>query len=262
MIIVEDLTRFFNSHPAVDHLNFNVPQSLIFGLLGPNGAGKSTTIKMLTTLMPPSSGSASIGGYNIVTQPSKVRAQIGYVPQLVSADSELTGYENLLLSAKLYGISQHVRDQRIEDLLKFMGLTASADMRVNQYSGGMIRRLEIAQAMLHRPAVLFLDEPTIGLDPSARKLVWELVLSLRKEYGTTILISTHDMEEAEHLCDVIGFMNQGCLVAQGVPKEMKAELGSKATLNDVFIHFTGGTMTERGDYAQAAETRRTIHHLD
>ena len=155
-----------------------------------------------------------------------------------------------------------MRKERIADLLKFMELSTSADMLVNRYSGGMIRRLEIAQAMLHRPAVLFLDEPTIGLDPSARKLVWNLVLNLREEFGTTILITTHDMEEANHLCDIVGFMNLGSLVAQGVPKAMKAELGPQATLNDVFIHYTGATMTERGDYAQAAETRRTIHNLD
>ena len=175
-IQVLDLTRRFDALVAVDHLTFSTEAASIFGLLGPNGAGKSTLIKMLTTLLPPTSGTALVAGFDIRQQPKKVRSCIGYVSQMLSADGELTGYENLLISAKLYGIPRgERREPRIEEALEFMDLAGAARRLVKQYSGGMIRRLEIAQSMLHRPHVLFLDEPTIGLDPVAKRSVWERI---------------------------------------------------------------------------------------
>ncbi len=161
-IEVFKLTKYYDSYVAVDNITFKISNGSVFSLLGPNGAGKSTTIKMLTTLLPPSSRTALIEGYDIVQQPSKIREKIGYVPQLLSADGDLTGYENLLLSAKLHGIPKDIRDSKIRSILDFMGLFDSMYKLVNQYSGGMIRRLEIAQALLHEPPVLFLDEPTVG----------------------------------------------------------------------------------------------------
>jgi len=195
------LTRRFGDLTAADHVTLNVPYGAIFGLLGPNGAGKTTIIKMLTTMLEPSEGTAAVAGFDIVKAPAKVRRMIGYVPQMLSADGGLTGWENLDLSAKLYSIGRSERKRRIEEALHFMGLTEFGRKLVKTYSGGMIRRLEIAQAMLHRPAVLFLDEPTIGLDPVARRSVWERLLELRRNFRMTVLITTHGMDEADELCD-------------------------------------------------------------
>ncbi|HET7042032.1 MAG TPA: ATP-binding cassette domain-containing protein, partial [Gemmatimonadales bacterium] len=220
-VVTAALTRRFKELVAVDRLDLTIPTGAIFGLLGPNGAGKSTTIKMLTTLLPPSGGTASVGGCDIVRAPAEVRRRIGYVPQLVSADGALTGEENLVLSAKLYGLDRGVRRTRIAEALDFMGLGDAARALVATYSGGMIRRLELAQALLHRPLVLFLDEPTIGLDPIARRSVWERLLASRREYGTTVLLTTHDMEEAEALCDTLAIMHRGRVAAEGAPAALK-----------------------------------------
>jgi ABC-2 type transport system ATP-binding protein len=187
-IDVFNLTHSYDGIPAVDKISFQVPQGSILGLLGPNGARKSTTIKMLTTLLPPTFGTATVSGFDIVQDPASVRQNIGYVPQLLSADGDLSGYENLLLSGKLYGLSAQCREKRIREVLEFMGLKDSAHQLVNHYSGGMIRRLEIAQALLHLPKVLFLDEPTVGLDLSARQVLWHRIQVLQKQYETTILI--------------------------------------------------------------------------
>ncbi|HUA00897.1 MAG TPA: ATP-binding cassette domain-containing protein, partial [Candidatus Aquilonibacter sp.] len=237
------------------------PHGSIFGLLGPNGAGKSTVIKMLTTLLAPSEGTAFVAGYDIVREPRKVRRKIGYVSQMLSADGDLTGYENLLISAKLYGIPRAERKARIEHALEFMKLAHVKDKFVKHYSGGMIRRLEIAQSMLHHPAVLFLDEPTVGLDPFAKRAVWEDIRDLRREYGTSILMTTHDMLEADELCETIAFMHQGTLAAIGSPEQLKAALGPDATLNDAFIHYTGATISEGGDFNDVARTRLTSQRL-
>src|SRR5580658_5323571 len=215
------LTRRYESLVAVDHLEFSAAAGSIFGLLGPNGAGKSTLIKMLTTLLPPTSGTAMVAGFDIVRKPSQVRSNIGYVAQMLSADGDLTGYENLLISAKLYGIRGKERQARIAGALKFMSLSDAAGKRVKHYSGGMIRRLEIAQSMLHRPDVLFMDEPTIGLDPVAKRSVWERIRELRQQFGTTILMTTHDMEEADGLCDMVAIMHQGHIASLGTPAELK-----------------------------------------
>ena len=258
----ENLTRRFNSLVAVDEMTISVEEGEVFGLLGPNGAGKTTVIKMLTTLLPPSSGTARVGGFDVVRYAGQVRRIIGYVPQAISADGTLTGYENLLIFAKLYDIPRTVRETRVRDALEFMGLSDSADKLVRNYSGGMIRRLEIAQSMLHRPRVLFLDEPTIGLDPLARMAVWRHVGQLRADYGTTILLTTHFMEEADSLCSRVAIMHQGKVAAIGAPSDLKASLGREgATLDDVFIHYTGGKLESGGGYREVSRTRRIARRL-
>ena len=257
----KSLTRRFESLVAVNQLTFSFPRGSIFGLLGPNGAGKSTLIKMLTTLLPPSEGTALVAGFDIVREPREVRRRIGYVSQMLSADGDLTGYENLLISAKLYGIPRSERAARIAEALDFMDLTHASQKLVKQYSGGMIRRLEIAQSMLHRPSVLFLDEPTVGLDPFAKQAVWKHVRELRREFNATILMTTHDMQEADELCETIAFMHQGTIATIGTPAALKAALGPEATLGDVFIHYTGSDISEGGDLRDVARARRTSKRL-
>ena len=259
-----DLTRQYEELIAVNHLSFSAKVGTIFGLLGPNGAGKSTLIKMLTTLLPPTSGTALIDGFDIVKEPRQVRRRIGYVSQMLSADGDLTGYENLLISAKLYGIPRSERAQRIAQSLEFMDLSPAAQKSVKQYSGGMIRRLEIAQSMLHRPAVLFLDEPTVGLDPMAKRAVWARIQALRGEFDTTIFMTTHDMGEANRLCDIVAFMHSGRILVQDSPANLKAQLGPEATLGDVFIHYAGTTISEtveEGDWRNVSSTRGTARRM-
>ncbi len=260
-IEVLSLTRRFNSLVAVDHLTFSCAAGATFGLLGPNGAGKSTLIKMLTTLLPPTSGTAHIAGCDLIEHPEAVRRKIGYISQMLSADGDLTGYENLLISAKLFGIPRSERARRIAQALDFMELSHVARKLVRQYSGGMIRRLEIAQSMLHRPSVLFMDEPSVGLDPSAKRAVWDRIRDLRREFGTTILMTTHDMEEADELCDMVAVMHRGVLAALDTPEALKAKVGPEATMDDVFIHFTGATISEGGELRDVARTRLTTHRL-
>jgi len=260
-IETRSLTRRFGEMTAVDHLDLHIPYGQIFGLLGPNGAGKSTTIKMLTTLLDPTSGHALVAGFDVGQSPAEVRRRIGYVPQLLSADGGLTGEENLMLSAKLYGMPHGERGSRIAEALEFMGIADASKKLVKTYSGGMIRRLELAQAMLHRPAVLFLDEPSIGLDPVARHTVWERLHNLRSEFGMTILITTHDMDEADTLCDVLALMHLGKIAATGAPAVLKASLGDDATLDDVFAHYSGGSIQEGGNYRDIRQTRRTAGRL-
>ena len=255
------LTRRFGTLVAVDGLTLTIPTGSIFGLLGPNGAGKSTTIKMLTTLLPPTAGTARVAGFDVVRRPRDVRRRIGYVPQLLSADGALTGYENLRIFARLYGVPAREREQRIWEALELMGLSDAAHELVRRYSGGMIRRLEIAQAVLHRPSVLFMDEPTVGLDPVARRAVWEHVRALQRRFGATILITTHYMEEADELCDRVAIMHRGRVAAVGTPAELKAAVGPGATLDDVFVHYTGATIETGGDFRDAVRTRRTARRL-
>ena len=258
------LTRRFGTLTAVDNLTLSVPAGSIFGLLGPNGAGKTTTIKMLTTMLPPSAGTARVSGFDVVRQPVEVRRRMGYVSQMLSADGALTGYENLLLFARLYAIPRPLRRQRILEALEFMGLSESQNVMVRNYSGGMIRRLEIAQSMLHRPAVLFLDEPTVGLDPVARRAVWEHLRGLRDQFGTTILMTTHDMEEADALSETIAIMHLSRAVAIGSPESLKAQVGPVgpgASLDDVFVHYAGGSIEHGGRYSDIATLRRTARRL-
>ncbi len=257
-----ELTRRFEKFTAVDALNISVTSGEVFGLLGPNGAGKSTVIKMLTTLLPVSSGKAYLAGYDVTRQPDAVRRVIGYVPQALSADGTLTGYENLLIFAKLYDIPPRRRKQQIADVLEFMGLEDAAHRLVRTFSGGMIRKLEIAQAILHQPQILFLDEPTVGLDPVARTQVWQLVQQLRIEYGTTIFLTTHFLEEADSLCNRVVIMNQGKEIITGSPADLKAAIGKPdATLDDVFIHYAGNQLVSGVSYSETARTRRTTQRL-
>ncbi|HZQ05575.1 MAG TPA: ATP-binding cassette domain-containing protein [Anaerolineae bacterium] len=257
----EQLTRKFGDFTAVNALTLNVEAGEVFGLLGPNGAGKTTTIKMLTTLLPPTAGSAQIAGLDVVKQASAVRRIIGYVPQMLSADGTLTGYENLLIFAKLYDLAREAREKRVREALSFMGLTDAADRLVRTYSGGMIRRLEIAQSMIHAPRVLFLDEPTVGLDPVARNTVWDRIGELRREYGTTIILTTHYMEEADALCNRVAIMHLGVIAAIGTPNELKQNLGGNVTLDDVFAHYTGAALEAGGNYRETFRARRTAQRL-
>jgi ABC-2 type transport system ATP-binding protein len=257
----QELTRTFATITAVQNLTLSIPTGAVFGLLGPNGAGKTTTIRMLTTMLKPSGGTARVAGFDVVRQPRKIRKAIGYVSQMLSADGALTGYENLLLFARIYGIPQRERKGRIAEALEFMGLASAANQLVRTYSGGMIRRLEIAQSMMHRPVVLFLDEPTIGLDPMARQTVWQHLHQVQDRYGTTILLTTHDMEEADHLCETIAIMHRGRAVAIGSPQSLKQQVGPAADLNDVFIHFAGSSVNDVGGYQESSRTRRTARRL-
>ena len=262
ILTTQALTRRFGHQVAVDALDLAVAEGEVFGLLGRNGAGKTTLIKMLTTLLPPSSGHARVGGFDIVTDQSRVRSIIGYVPQAISADGELTGRENLDIFTRLYEIPRALRAQRIDEGLAFMELTESADKRVNAYSGGMIRRLEIAQSMLHRPKVLFLDEPTVGLDPVAREVVWERIEQLRARYGTTIVLTSHYMDEIDKLCSRVAILNRGRLAALGTLAELAASSGLlHPSLDDVFAFYTGDAADVLGGYRATATARRTLQHL-
>ena len=260
----EWLTRQFGSLTAVNAVSLSINAGEAFGLLGPNGAGKTTVIKMLTTLLPPSSGTARVDGFDIVRQPSEVRRSIGYVPQMLSADGSLSGYENLLIFSKLYDLPRRERDTRIHDSLELVGLADASNRLVRTYSGGMIRRLEIAQSVLHHPRVLFLDEPTVGLDPIARAAVWEHIQKLRQEFGTTILLTTHYMEEADTLCNRIAIMHLGQIAAVGTPAELKASLDMpNATLDQVFAHYAGATLESDsgGGFRETSRTRRTARRV-
>lgn len=262
LVEIQQLTRRFGSIVAVDSLNLVVEEAEIFGLLGPNGAGKSTTIKMLTTLLPVTSGEVKIKHCHLTQNPTQVRQLIGYVPQSLSVDGSLTGYENLLMVAKLYNVPRPQRKTRIGEALSSVALEDAAKKLVKRYSGGMIRRLEIAQALLHQPAVLFMDEPTVGLDPVAKNALWDLLQKIRTQFGTTILLTTHFMEEANYLCDRVGIMHYGHLVAVGSPNELKASISEpEATLDRVFIHYTGDNLEARGNYRDISQTRSTARRL-
>ncbi|MDO8567715.1 MAG: ATP-binding cassette domain-containing protein [Dehalococcoidales bacterium] len=218
-VAVENLVKVYPRVKAVDDISFNVPETEIFGLLGPNGAGKSTIIRTLLTLIKPTSGRISIFGVNALTHPEKAREMAGYVPQDISVDGELTGYENILMYSKLYGVPGKEREKRIKEVLEYLELEDRANDMVSTYSGGMMRRLEIAQALVNRPRILFLDEPSIGLDPSARRAIWDLVKRLREEFKATIFLTTHDMNEADVLCDRIGIIDKGKLIIDGSPAQ-------------------------------------------
>jgi len=257
----EGLTFRFGSHTAVDGVNLEVRAGEVFGLLGPNGAGKATTIRVLTTLLPAAEGSARIFGIDVARHRMRIRRLLGYVPQMLSADASLTGRENVSLFARLFDVPRRERAERVAESLEAMGLEDAADRLAGTYSGGMIRRLELAQALINRPRLLILDEPTIGLDPIARAGVWERLQELRAASGMTILLTTHYLDEADHLCERIALMHRGRLRAVGAPDELKAELGPDATLEDVFRRYTGERLEEGGDIRDVRGTRRTARRL-
>jgi ABC-2 type transport system ATP-binding protein len=257
-----DLVYAFGDHRAVDGVDLDVERGEVFGLLGPNGAGKTTTIRVLTTLLPVKPGVAQILGRDVAVDRMAVRKLIGYVPQQLSAEAALTGRENAMLFARLFDVPRRERGERVDRALQATGMLEHADRLVSTYSGGMVRRLELAQALVNRPRLLILDEPTIGLDPIARASVWDLIAELRAESGMTVLLTTHYMDEAEGLCERIALMHQGRLQAVGSPSELKAALGPDATLDDVFRHHAGGTIDdESGGLRDVRRTRRTAIRL-
>ena len=243
----DEITYTFGTHTAVDQLDLRIEPGETFGLLGPNGAGKTTTIRMLVTLLKPMGGRVSVFGINAAAQPMLVRRLIGYVPQLLSADGTLTGRENVELFARLFDVPRKQRADRVAGALAAMGLSEAAGRRARTYSGGMIRRLELAQALVNAPRLLVLDEPTVGLDPIARTDVWDYITKLRDEFGMTVLMTTHYMDEADVYCDRIALMHLGHIRATGTPDELKETLGDDATLDEVFRHYTGGTLDANDD---------------
>ncbi len=258
------LTYRFGDHVAVDHVDLEIAPGETFGLLGPNGAGKTTTIRMLTTLLKPMAGTVTVFGTDAVAYPMRVRRMIGYVPQLLSADATLTGRENVELFGRLFDVPRKLRAERVEGALAAMGLTDAAQRLVKTYSGGMIRRLELAQALVSAPSLLVLDEPTVGLDPIARSDVWEFVDRLRESAPITVLMTTHYMDEADTYCDRVSLMHAGSIRATGTPGMLKATLGAGATLDDVFRHYTGGTLDdnpEKGGIRDVRRARRTARRL-
>lgn len=219
------ITKEFGGVTAVNNVNISIKQGELFGLLGPNGAGKTTLLNMLSTMTEPSSGAARVWGFDVVKDASSVRENIGVVFQDITLDDRLTGRENLDLHGRLYGLDSKLRKKRIEEVLALVELTDRADSIVKTYSGGMMRRLEIARGLIHKPHVLFLDEPTIGLDPQTRIHIWEYIKTLTKEEGVTIVLTTHYMEEADHLCSRIAIIDHGEIVALDAPEALKNMFG-------------------------------------
>jgi len=255
----------FGDNLALDGVDLTVREGEVFGLLGPNGAGKTTTIRLLNTLLPLKEGTIEVLGYDVRRSAMAVRRLLGYVPQQLSIEAALTGRENVTWFARLFDVPRSERKQRVADALELMGLSDSADRLAGTYSGGMVRRLELAQALVNRPALLVLDEPTVGLDPVARDGVWRRVEELCELTGMTVLLTTHYMEEAEILCDRVALMHLGTIRAVGSPAELQAALGPDSTLEDVFRHFTGQAFdddgTPRGGLHEIRRTRRTARRV-
>jgi ABC-2 type transport system ATP-binding protein len=258
---IRGLRHRFGDHAAVDGVDLVVERGEVFGLLGPNGAGKTTLIRVLNTLLPIQEGSVEVLGHDVRRARMAVRRVLGYVPQQLSIEAALTGRENVSWFARLYDVPRGERKGRVADALDAMGLTDAADRLAGTYSGGMVRRLELAQALINRPALLVLDEPTVGLDPVARDGVWQRVEELRLATGMTVLLTTHYMEEAQALCDRVALMHLGTLRAIGATDDLSLALGPEATLDDVFRHYTGGTLAGgelvKGGLREVRRTRRT-----
>ena len=260
-----DLSYRFGAHTAVDHVDLSISPGEMFGLLGPNGAGKTTTIRMLTTLLKPATGTVTVFGIDVAAHPMRVRRVIGYVPQMLSADANLTGLENVELFARLFDVPRKARKERVAGALDAMGLTEAASRLAGTYSGGMIRRLDLAQALINAPRLLVLDEPTVGLDPIARGVVWEYIARLREEHHMTVLMTTHYMDEADAYCDRVALMHRGAIRTTGRPADLRAGLGDGATLDDVFRYYTGDTLAdnppEEGGIRDVRRARRTARRL-
>jgi ABC-2 type transport system ATP-binding protein len=243
MIRAEGLVKRFGNFIAVDHISFEVAKGEIFAFLGPNGAGKTTTIKMLTTLLTPSSGSVLIDGLDPVTHQTAVRKLFGIVFQDPSSDDELTAYENMDFHGVLYSVPRKVRQERIERLLTMFELWDRRNDQVKQFSGGMRRRLEIARSFLHTPKIIFLDEPTLGLDPQTRNQLWTHVRKLNQEEQVTVFLTTHYMDEAERIAHCIAIIDHGKIIAEGTPDELKSQTATE-TLEQAFLALTGNTIRE------------------
>lgn len=264
MIKIEGLTKKYGEKEVVKDLNLHIQEKEIFALLGPNGAGKTTTIRMLTTLARPSRGTALIAGFDISKQTLEVKKNIGVVPQQLNIERELSAWENLELHGMLYKMEKQVRRERIKELLEYVGLTDRANDKVGKFSGGMTRRLMIARALMHKPKVLFLDEPTVGLDPQTRRKIWDLIKVMRLE-GMTVLLTTHYIEEAESLCDRVGIIDYGQLIALGTSEELKQQVG-KAVVEYLVDNTTKreffASRQEALDYAKGFEQDFTIRETN
>ena len=256
---VENLTKCFGDFCAVSGLSFSVNQGEVFGLLGPNGAGKSTLIRMLTTLVPPTSGTARINGFDVVRQANDVRRCIGVIPQAMTSDLDLSAEENMGIFAKLYGIPRERRRRTIDELLAAVDLAQWASKPVKMFSGGMRRRLEIARGLVHQPKIFFLDEPTTGLDPVSRVAVWDMLSKLKRERDLTILVTTHYMDEADKLCDRIAIVDHGKLVALDSPLKLKTSIPGKNIIEASFSDLPPGWLEKVKTLADVAEVKVDDH---
>ncbi|MHC1574065.1 MAG: ATP-binding cassette domain-containing protein [Candidatus Syntropharchaeales archaeon] len=262
-IVTHDLVRRFDDLTAVDHVNLKIQKGELFGLLGPNGAGKTTIVKILTTLIKPTAGSATVWGYDILKDQDMIRAHIGVVFQDPSVDNKLTGRENLDFHARMYGLDRATRERRVEEVLKLVELSDKADILLGKYSGGMQRRLEIARGLMHHPNVLFLDEPTLGLDAQTRRHIWSYIKEMNESEHVTIILTTHYMEEADFLCDRVAIIDHGRIIVCDHPGVLKSMVRSEElpdpSLEDVFLHFTGREIRdEEGNEGQHA--RKIMRH--
>ena len=258
-IEVENLTKRFGDFTAVDALNFSVEHGEVFGLLGPNGAGKSTLIRMLTTLVPPTSGAARVNGFDIARNANGVRQSIGVIPQAMTSDLDLSANENMSIFAKLYGIPREKRRRTIKELLAVVELSQWADKPVKMLSGGMRRRLEIARGLVHEPKIFFLDEPTTGLDPVSRVAVWEMLARLKRERDLTILVTTHYMDEADKLCGRIAIIDHGKLAALDSPLKLKASIPGKNILEVSFSNVPQNWTETLKQLPEVAEVKADDH---
>jgi len=259
----EHLTHRFGDVVAIDDLSLGIFPGEAFGLLGPNGAGKTTTVRVVNTLTPVQQGRVEVFGMDVRTRAMDVRYNLGYVPQQLSVEAALTGRQNVEWFARLLDVPRRERRERVDEVLAAMDLLDVASRRAGTYSGGMVRRLELAQALVNRPSLLVLDEPTVGLDPIARDGVWQRVEEMRARYGMTVLVTTHYMEEADVLCDRVALMHRGRLRAVGSPAELKSEIGPNATLEDVFRHFAQADLgsADGGGFQDVRRSRGTAHRL-
>jgi len=260
IIEVKNLTKKFDSFMAVDNISFNVKVGEIFGFLGPNGAGKTTTIRMLTTLLRPTSGEVLVDGNNPVNQQDEVRCSFGIVFQDPSLDDELTAFENMEFHGVLYNVPKNIRRVRIEQLLKFVELWDRKDDLVKNFSGGMKRRLEIARGLIHHPKILFLDEPTLGLDPQTRNHIWNYIKGLNKDEDMTVFFTTHYMEEAERVSHRVAIIDHGEIIAEDSPLELRKQTATPS-LEDAFLKFTGRTIRdEEVGNIERMRMRRRLRH--
>ena len=251
---VTGLTKKFGEFTAVDNVSFDVPDGEIFGYLGPNGAGKTTLMRMLTTLVIPTGGSAKIAGFDVVTHSADVRRQIGVISQAMTSDLDLTGFENMDIYGRFYGVPAQERKERIKYLLDMVGLSSRAGELVAAYSGGMRRRLEVARSLVHKPKILFLDEPSSGLDPQSRRVMWELLRQIREEGSTTMFLTTHYMEEADALCNRIAIIDAGKMSVLGSPAQLKREIPG----SDIVSITVGGLSDELISYVKALPLVRNL----